>query len=312
MDAELLRGRRLLGAEKSAEEAGLLTLDAGVGIYVTHVVVACGPISVVHAKPTRIQCDADSTPRAFERLRNHKRSLVASNRGRNLGLLRRTLGLGQLATRSVDVVAQEHHQASEHGGVQTGILAAIDPAYVGFGTRQRAFFFHVLVRDIDLGTTRRRRAFDARAEFVARTAIPQTLEHRPQRLANPAFGDLGTVFGPVGDEQTSLGIHDVKHEPVFSPEIADLGEHLIRRHVDHQPAQIAIAFDAHVVALWQHAGCARDLLRVLGRDLALLVLRIGRGARRACRCLVTGISASLREIGRDAQRIGSNHAPIVD
>lgn len=170
-----------------------------------------------------------------------------------------------------------------------------------------ALLQHLAMADVDLGVAVD--ALDTGAEFLALAAIPGLFQHAAQRLAQPAFRDLGAVLGPVGLDQAGLGVVALDREAALGPEVHDAREDVFGRTVDDQPAQVAVALDAHVLAVGQHIG---GLGRGgLGLPL-LLELRIsGRaGHRRA----IARIAGGLGQVGRNAQRLAAlaDRALVVD
>src|SRR5690606_26063243 len=148
----------------------------------------------------------------------------------------------------------------QHGRVQARIFATVFPRHLGVvGTG--ALFDHLLVRDVDFGVTVD--ALDASAEFFAFAAIPGGVQDGAQRLAQPAFGDLGAVSRPVGFDQASLGAVGADGETGVGPEVDHLGKDFFGRAFDHQPAQVAVALDTHVFALRQHIGGLRGRSHLL-------------------------------------------------
>src|SRR5690606_8083504 len=174
--------------------------------------------------------------------------------------------------------------------------------------RIAALLDHLFVRDEHFGAVTVD-AFDPGAEAFPLAAVEGEVDDLAQRLTDPAFGDLGPVLGPVGLDQACLRVVGDAIEALLLPEIDGLGEHRFRRTVYGQPAQPAVALDAHVGALRQDAGLA-GAGRLLRSHTLLLVFREGRGA--GFRGTVARIVGSLREVRRDAQRVAAARALVVD
>ncbi|MNQ63158.1 hypothetical protein D3C85_775290 [compost metagenome] len=296
----------LVAREHAAEEARLVDLLARVGIHVAHEVVAGRTVAVFDGETAAIERHANAAPCAVEGFADDERCALCADVLLHGRLLRRGFSLLHQLAGVVDVGTQIDHHAGQHGGVQARIFLAVLPLHLA-AIGAHALFEHLTMADIDFGVAVD--AFDAGAEFLALAAIPRRFQHRAQRLAQPAFRDLGAVFGPVRFDQASRGIVAGDGKAVFGPEVDQAREHVFGRTVDDQPAQITVALDAHVLAARKHiAG-----LRSGGLSLALLLeLRVRRRARSGR--AVARIAVRLGQIRRDAQRLSTlgDGALVVD
>ncbi len=117
---------------------------------------------------------------------------------------------------------------------------------------------------------------------------------------------LGTVFRPIGFNETGLRILSLNGKPFVTPKINDVGVHLLRRTINHQPAQIAVTTNFNVFDCGQN--------RIAPARSRLLLLRLGILAERcrAFRRAVTRISVGLGQIGRNAKRITRNGTLVIN
>src|SRR5690606_35686635 len=148
--------------------------------------------------------------------------------------------------------------------------------------------------------------FYPRTEALALAAVEDGVENRTERAANPAFGNLGPILGPIRFYQAGARILRLDGEALFAPEIDDLWVNLLGGLVDDQPADVAIAHDFDALGLRQDAIAVTGILR---RLLAFSVLAEG---CRAFRGPVVSVAISLGQIGRNAQGIARHGAFVVD
>src|SRR5690606_39481439 len=105
---------------------------------------------------------------------------------------------------------------------------------------------HVLVADIDFGGVGVD-AFQTHAEALAFATVEDLINDGAQNRADPAFGNLGAVFGPVGFDEACARILGTNRETLLVPELKQLWVDLLDRPGHHQPAQIAISLDLDIV-----------------------------------------------------------------
>src|SRR5690606_25840354 len=104
------------------------------------------------------------------------------------------------------------------------------------------------------------------------------------------LGHLGTVLGPVGFNQAGTRVLRVNGKALLAPELKNPGVDVFGRLIDNQPTQIAIAYDAYLVAGRQHIACSAGGLLLLN---ILLVLAEGRGA---FGCAIMGAASGLGKV----------------
>src|SRR5690606_1814534 len=235
---------RVLPTEHAGEDVGLFDLLTEVDIQVTDEVVTRGTVAIFDREAGRIDGNAHTAPGTVEVFCQGKCRAVRQ------GLHRRPrfdlFGFGHASGRRSDVGAQIDHQACQHGGVQTLVFLAIDPAE-GRAVGGR-LFHHVLVADVDFRRVRGN-TFEAGAEAFPLAAVKHLVNDRTQRLADPAFRNLGTVFGPVGFDETGPRVVGVDRETLVIPEFQQLRVNGFGGTFDHQPAQVAITLDLDILGL---------------------------------------------------------------
>ena len=140
--------------------------------------------------------------------------------------------------------AQLDHQAAQKFSFQLGVCRAGLPdglVLLGVGVH----LDHAAVADEDVGAAVGV-ALQAGAELVAFASGVQRIEHLAQSSADDILRQLGTVFSPVGFQDAQVGLVLGEDETVLQPELAHGLPQLICGAVDHEPALVAIALNAHV------------------------------------------------------------------
>ncbi len=162
---------------------------------------------------------------------------------------------------------------------------------------------HAPVADVDLGAASGI-ALQPGAEFVAFAGGIQVVKHLANGGTDEILGQFGAVLGPVGFHHPQFFLIEFEQETVFLPEIAHRAPELVGRSIDHQPALVARALDAHVAHAVDRGGALGRLGR-LGRLVAA-------GGDHRARHVVARVPAELGQVGRHFQRAAALRGLVVD
>src|SRR5690606_30036462 len=149
-------------------------------------------------------------------------------------------------------------------------------------------------------------AFKTSAETLALAAVVDRIKNGAQGGAYPAFGNFGTVFGPVCLNDAGLGILRAQCKALLAPELNHFGINVFGRAVDLQPAQVTVSHNLYALGLGQ------DPVLRAGILLGLLAARIFAERCRAFGRAIARILIGLRQIGRNAERFATDRAFVVD
>ena len=216
-------------------------------------------ITVFHCEAGSVQCHTQASPGYIVRLHIQDGLLLVAHghqgRWRGLGGIHHLRGL-------LGTAAQFDHQTTQKLSFQARVAGTRLPDDGSFGDVS-VDLNHAAVGDADFGAVRRQ-GFDPGAVFVALAGGEQAIHELTQGSAQKVLGQLGAVLGPFGFQQTDSGLFGGVGEPVFYPELAHQGPHLVRRTLDHQPALGTAALDTHIGDLGgcrEACGCAALLLQ---------------------------------------------------
>ncbi|MPN05498.1 hypothetical protein SDC9_152749 [bioreactor metagenome] len=187
--------------------------------------------------------------------------------------------------------AELDHQAAQELGFQLRIDRAGLP-HGGVLLLGAVDLDHAAMADEDVGAAVLV-ALKARAEAVTLAGGVQAVEQFADGRADDVLRDLGAVFGPVGLQDAEFGVVGGEDKAAFQPEVAHRIPQLVGGAVDHQPALVAIALDAHVA---DGGGCC-----VRAAGLLCLACLIGDGRGGAARHGVARVARELGQVGRHFQ-----------